>query len=308
LALTLRAAPISFALALGLALSLGPASPALAVVITTGDGTGNTTAPPDDPGFANVGTISSTGIYLRNGWVLTAAHAGAGNIALGGVSYVMVPGSEVQLLTKSEVPPVASDLVMYRIQDPPPLPPLKIASLPPILGEAAVLIGNGDNREATETYWDVDWQEVTPMPAAFAGWKKGSGRTVRWGTNTVTTLALQTPFNQTLTDEFRMDFDNLSDEGQAIAGDSGGAVFIKRGETWELAGMMNFVQRFENQPAGSAVLGNRSLAADLSVYHDQIQALVTQVIPASSPNSMASLIGLLAVFGVLATRALRGRA
>jgi hypothetical protein len=124
----------------------------------------------------------------------------------------------------------------------------------------------------------------------------------------VTTLALQTPFNQTLTDEFRMDFDNLSDEGQAIAGDSGGAVFIKRGETWELAGMMNFVQLFENQPAGTAVLGNRSLAADLSVYHDQIQALVTQVIPASSANSMASLIGLLAVFGVLATRALRGRA
>src|SRR5580698_7856406 len=52
-----------------------PASSARAVLIATGDGTGNTTAPADDPGFANVGILASgSAIYLGDGWVLTAAH------------------------------------------------------------------------------------------------------------------------------------------------------------------------------------------------------------------------------------------
>src|ERR1700676_5415042 len=45
-------------------------------VVTVG-GNGNTTAPSDDPGFANVG-ISSTGgasvTYLGDGWCITASH------------------------------------------------------------------------------------------------------------------------------------------------------------------------------------------------------------------------------------------
>ena len=47
------------------ALALAPwGTPSHAVIIATGDGTGNKTPPPDDPGFANVGAMSGTAVYL----------------------------------------------------------------------------------------------------------------------------------------------------------------------------------------------------------------------------------------------------
>ena len=57
-----------------------------AVVIAGGDGTANTSAPSDDPGWANVGTRNKlTIVYLGNRWVLTAAHVGFGEVTIGGV-------------------------------------------------------------------------------------------------------------------------------------------------------------------------------------------------------------------------------
>ena len=65
-----------------------------AVIIVTGDGTGNTTAPSDDPGFDNVGSVNGlSGVYLGNGWVLTAGHVGSGPMVFGGVTYSPGPGS-----------------------------------------------------------------------------------------------------------------------------------------------------------------------------------------------------------------------
>ena len=82
------------------------ASVGSAVVISTGDGSGNTTAPADDPGFANVGVSNNnlSGVYLGNGWVLTAAHVGnATGFTFGGVFYDAVPDSRVSR-TKSPKP------------------------------------------------------------------------------------------------------------------------------------------------------------------------------------------------------------
>ena len=49
------------------------ATAAQGVVISSGDGTGNTTPPADDFGFQNVGFTDTglSGIYLGDGWVLT---------------------------------------------------------------------------------------------------------------------------------------------------------------------------------------------------------------------------------------------
>ena len=58
------------------------AFPAAAVIIDSGDGTGNTGAPPDDPGWDNVGTRGGmTVVYVDNGWVVTAAHVGMSRAA-----------------------------------------------------------------------------------------------------------------------------------------------------------------------------------------------------------------------------------
>lgn len=54
-------------------------------MISSGDGSGNTTAPVDDPGFGNVGARgNATAVYLGNQWVLTANHVGTGSVVLGG--------------------------------------------------------------------------------------------------------------------------------------------------------------------------------------------------------------------------------
>ena len=44
--------------------------PAHALVIVSGDGQGNTTPPPDDPGFVHVGRLGTLSvIYVGYGWV-----------------------------------------------------------------------------------------------------------------------------------------------------------------------------------------------------------------------------------------------
>ncbi len=55
-------------------------------------------------------------------------------------------------------------------------------------------------------------------------------------------------------------------ETQAIGGDSGAAVFYKRGGQWELAGIVNAVFSFTSQP-GAAVYGNSTMMTDLSYYN-----------------------------------------
>ena len=56
-------------------------------------------------------------------------------------------------------------------------------------------------------------------------------------------------------------------ETQAIGGDSGAAVFYKRGGQWELAGIVNAVFSFTSQP-GATVYGNSTMMTNLSYYNE----------------------------------------
>ena len=106
-----------------LALLAGPAS---AVLIDFGDGTGNTSPPRDDPGFANVGSRGGlSAIYLGNGWVLTANHVGAGPVVFESVVYQPVPGSAWRLRNANGKP---ADLLLFGIAPEPNLPALEIRS------------------------------------------------------------------------------------------------------------------------------------------------------------------------------------
>jgi hypothetical protein len=125
-----RSRPLGFGIAvlLGLALITAPAG---AVVIDTLTGSGNTAAPGDDPGWANVGLRGiGTGVYLGDGWVITAAHVGGGSIVLSGTSYAMLAGSGTTL-TNNRVAgkSAATDLYMFRLASPPPgLPAVALAA------------------------------------------------------------------------------------------------------------------------------------------------------------------------------------
>jgi hypothetical protein len=266
-------------LALGLLLPL----PAPALIIASE--AGNDTPPMDDPGFDNVGGLSElSGVYLGYGWVITVRHVGLHDVTFGVVTYPRVPGSEVIIKHDASN---AADLRMYRIDPWPDLPPLTIRSDPiPDPGTTmtdVVMVGNG---------WAVGAPVIDqpgpgngcatspPSPCGFF-WNSTEApfKIIRWATNRIQALAPDFTFtrNPYTTKSFATQFDrNLPTphEAQAAFGDSGGAAFIQNAGSWELAGILHSSEGEVSQPAKSAIYGNRSFAADLSFYRDQIVPIV----------------------------------
>ncbi len=266
---------------------------ASAVVINSATGTGNTNAPGDDPGWLNIGVLGvGTGIYLGEGWVLTASHVGAGTISLAGMSYAPLAGTTVQLTNNSPGKTAFTDLIMFRLASTPAgLGTLTLASSAPTLGAPVTMIGAGRDRGAF-TEWNVvtnttpwTWTEV-PSGGNAAGYKTLSTRAMRWGTNTIEShdLWINVPGSSNIPVDvktFTTTFTDLvapDDEAQAVFGDSGGAVFAKNGSSWELGGVMIAVGGFSGQPTAgeTAVYGNVTYSADISSYASQIMSIIPE--------------------------------
>jgi len=272
--------------------SLALASPAPAVVIQIGNGSGNTTAPVDDPGFANVGQLlGASMVYIRNGWVLSASHVVNAStlpatVSFNGMSYG-TNSTTFERLTNGGTPGLSefTDLVMFQLTSWDSLAEVQVASTVPSVLVSVVMAGAGRDREASLTSWDVDtapdpdvWTEVSPPPADREGYKTLSSRSLRWGTNTVESVNLSVDTGNGDVVSFSTDFDESdgTSEAHAVVGDSGGGVFAKNllGD-WELVGIMHAVSTFNGQPSGAntAVFGNQTFSADLSFYSDQINAI-----------------------------------
>jgi Trypsin len=255
------------------------ADSAQAVIISAGNGSGNTSAPADDPGWANVGARGSgSAIYLGNRWVLTANHVGAGSTVFQGVAYGAVPDSQIQLVNPAGIGFNApTDLLLYRIDGSPPLPSLTIDTVVPGVGSDVVLIGRGRDRSPNASYWTSTWVS-SPTPSTYTGFGWGTSNTMRWGTNTIDFINELQSISNTSERAFAMDFDAAGTpyEAQGASGDSGGAVFYKNPSTgkWDLAGLMFAINVFGGQPSGTAVYGNVTYAADLAIYRDQIYSHV----------------------------------
>jgi len=252
---------------------------ARAVIVSAGNGAGNTSAPADDPGFANVGWRGGgSAIYLGNQWVLTAAHVGPGPTIFQGVAYGAVPNSQVSLVNPPGVGfTTQTDLLLYRVDGLPPLPALEIGTSVPGVGSDVALIGRGRDRLSSLGYWDSAWLP-TSAPSTYAGFAWGVTNTTRWGTNKIDTINVLQSVSNTSEMSFVMDFDQAGTafESQGAPGDSGGAVFFKNPSTgqWSLTGMMFAINNFGSQPWGIAAFGNLTFAADLATYRDQIYAHV----------------------------------
>jgi hypothetical protein len=259
---------ILLALAGVLGATIGGSSYALVVV--SDDGSENTTAPSDDPGWANVGTVSTlTGIYLGNSWMLTASHVGAGPVVLGGQTFSPVPNSTVQLRNPDGS---VADLIVFRIEYAPHLPRLGIATATPKVGTPVLLIGKGRNRGAP-----VSW-------TGHEGFAWGTAWAPRWGTNTVYKNDIRANSTGAFVTQFRKD-GATQHEAQAAFGDSGGAAFVKVRGRWRLAGVLYGVTGFDNQPPETAFYGNFTAIADLSQYRRQIEKLMAELIKPSSVTS-----------------------
>jgi hypothetical protein len=241
-----------------------------AVLIATGDGTGNTTPhPTEDPGFANVGKAGGlTGVYVRNGWVLTANHVGERSITFLGVTYDPVPGSGVRFQNPDPSPVPLADLMAFKLLDAkPPLPDLAITDTAPTLDTLVTIIGQGRDR-GTATTW-----------MGAGGWNWAGSTSMRWGTNIITDASEFTLGTQS----FWFVFDNLNTgkakgqhEAALVDGDSGGAAFTGSGASAELIGILIGRSFFTGQPANTSLYGNAGVVADLFAYSNDILPLIDQ--------------------------------
>lgn len=284
--------------------------PASAIhVLTT---TGNTTAPADDPGFANVGKLNgATAIYLGSGWVLGASHVGIGTVTFGSQSFAPI-GPATLLNNKGTAGMTAnSDLILFQINGDPGLPPLVISPASPAMEEELVLIGNGASRQSSRSLYTVDqnsgenddvWTPTTTSgPDVEPLFAPATADGIRWGENNVefTDLNVDAGFGsvQSFASIFEDDPANLPNEAQAVLGDSGGAVFRKVGQTWQLTGMIHAVgtlSGYDNIPGGtgSSIPGESvTYIADLSFYRSQIVSAIPE--PGTASCLAFTLAGLL---------------
>ena len=285
----------------------------------SGTGSTYTTAPADDFGFANVARVFdswngfyTSGVYLGNGWMLSAYHevrlddSGSGgfsfgNVVLNGSNYSVNAVTAVRITDPVTHDPV--DLAMYRLTTVPSDPALRTLVIPgstPAAATALTLMGNGLNRLDTPTYWDVNkvpspwtWTvtSTTSGPNIYSGYGYGSGLSLRWGTGAVDgTDVINDGFG--LTSVLYSLFQDSPGSAIAAIGDSGGGVFYKSGATWILCGIMLTIGTpdlpYSGQPDNTSVVGDMTFAANLAAYSSQINALALVQEPSinSQPNNL----------------------
>ena len=188
------------------------ASPALALVVSTYNGPGtpdlvNTTAPADDPGWANTSSLRGA-VYLGDQWVLTANHVETREIVLPGGTYHPIPGQEFRLTNPSSFLgrslDAFSDLKIFRVdthpvtgltpeQMDPNVRSIQIAPTTAPVGTDVTAIARGSTRDLHPTlpngrqYYNSSFQATVDLSAPHQGFRFPSPVVTAktWGTNEI---------------------------------------------------------------------------------------------------------------------------
>ena len=267
--------------------------------------TENTTRPPDDPGWDNVAVIrGSTGIYLGNLWVMTADHVGVGSVNFPEKGLFSADSDSLVRLKNPRRSGLSNDtdIILFQLTEDPGLPPLLISQISPPVGTEAIVVGYGKDRMDEVTHWNSRWEETDP-PSRYSGFQTQGSNSLRWGTNLIEddelfgrrefddditkvvqtngdVISLITEFDYSEGNSDRTvvsDGDFISNfESQAVVNDSGGPLFVKNNDVWELAGMAVAVEGYPRHPniIRNAVFGSITYHADLATYRDQIVEVV----------------------------------
>ncbi len=286
-------APLGWAILLGLAAG-PPAVHAVVVVDETDVVEINTSAPSNDPGFESVVRVyraagpDASGVYLGQGWVLTADHVGkSDSLVEFDISGTLFSSAVIQTVEPS--PGVDLELVRFDVASLGPAEAALLASLSPVslssstagTGAAGefMMIGYGRSGGVTAKAYDIDttqnpdvWSDRSVNPpdgaaeASAVLW--GGAKQRQWGTNSSAgTLAISytVESQSTLNPAILTLFDGGDpDEGQGAPGDSGGALFFDNGVDWELAGIMVAISQFD----GNAYLAGAPLEEVLPALLD----------------------------------------
>jgi len=237
-------------------------------------------------GIVAGGGGAASGVYLGNGWVLTAAHVGAGIFTLGSGQYTVVPGSIDQGIPwQSGSNNYTADLTLFQIQPDgvttfslPNLPSLTIATSAPTVfggshrpGSSVAMIGYGDGGSITNETWGLNTVTQANVLVNPTGYSYVSND---FETAYGTTTAGMGRFQSSVTNDY-----------QLVLGDSGGGDFIYDSSSgiWELAGI--------NEALDS---NNDSFMIQLSTYSSQFNTIVATPEPSSG---LCLACGLLAILG-----------
>lgn len=255
---------------------------AQAMVLASGESGTNLADPRIESAFNHIGVVNNgeSGVYLGNyhgkSWVLTANHVGPGSFELGGITYRVVAGSAHQLFNPDST---LSDILLFQINGDPGLPQLDLASASPTNDTQVYMIGFGQSGQPNRSYWiDRGGPWIPTVAGDPAGnrfgyrWTGGQPGPKRWGIGAV--AGSTHGINQTRA--FYTKFLDRKNIACATAGDSGGGVFTRQSDQWQLIGMLDALIGLTNQPAGTSILnGNINVIADLSQYRDQIDAILS---------------------------------
>lgn len=293
--------------------------PANGAVISGGD-EGHTTAPSDDPGWSYTGRVESgtgsskgTGVYVGNGWVLTAYHVAENQSNLtftveGDQSYSIRSGSENTYRLRNVADTADIDMYMFRVAVPSgsglySLSDLEVASSLPNNGTTGTHIGTGVGQTSSEeTTWYVDTDPATWVwdTEEFEGWD-----TNHYGYYWDTNASRDTRWNQqemavnnydfSGMEGFLTSFEDTDGYGIAADKDSGSGIFFKSGGDWYLSGIgITVLSSYSGHPEDASVVSDPpdadfSAYADLTAYRDQIQS--TRLLPEPSAAFLVLLAG-----------------
>ena len=206
-------------------------------------------------GWDYVGQVGNSsqgsGVYLGNGWVITAGHVGASDFTLGTNTYLTTGFSYADFTYNYLGTTEYADLNLFRISSVSTtgnsLLPTNNLSLVPAYnsaGNSLVMIGYGD---------------------------ASVGRQKSWGINTVTANNLLVPLGGTpyTSVDFQTAYGpgayGITNSAVLVTGDSGGGGFAFDGSRWYLVGL------------NEAVSGNNSYFVNLGYYSSQITAVMASV-------------------------------
>jgi hypothetical protein len=234
----------------------------------------NTSDPGDGSPWGNVGHVNgASGIYIGDGWVLTANHVGAGTITFD-IGTFTADGQTVRLQNPDNS---ATDMLLFHLTLTPSLSALTLSSSTPGISSLVDMEGFG--------YIAGSAQKTYSTPSGtYTGFDWSGSQSKGWGTNRIQSgVSTQVDLGNGALQVFSVNFSQTlqtANEGQAATGDSGGAIFFKNGTTWELAGMIDAIGTLTDQPANTAVYGDFTNAADIATYRSQIVSAVPE--PATS--------------------------
>jgi len=225
-----------------------------------------------ETGWNYVGQINglASGVYLGNGWALTAAH-----VPISPGDTFVVDGGSYTIGASQEVG--TTDLRLFQISSQPSLPSLTLSGSPPVPFS----------------------QTQTGSSLAMLGFGNGGGTNETWGLDTVTQIDQEVDVSGfssndlfTINGQYFDGSASITNNAQVVLYDSGGGDFIfnTTTQTWELAGI--------NEVTGSGTINGQNVTFSGMVQVNTYQSQIQGIIATPEPSTWALLgLGLASVWG-----------